>query len=90
MLAVLIAAEWSYLTWADRYKTYDASLPFLFSEWIDLHTGEGFEAVVAHLRNQLDSIWTGLDDQQQTQAAAMFRKAVSCERAFFDAAFATH
>ena len=88
MLAVLVVAEWSYLTWATRYKAYDANLPFWFSEWIDLHTGEGFEAVVAYLRAQFDGIWVDLDDQQQTQAAVMFRKAVSCERAFFDAAFA--
>ncbi|MBL1435273.1 MAG: TenA family protein [Rhodobacteraceae bacterium] len=90
MLAVLIVAEWSYLTWENRYKTYDENLPFWFSEWIDLHTGEGFEAVVAYLRTQFDSIWEGLDDQQQTRAAAIFRKAVLCERAFFDAAFASH
>lgn len=89
MLAVLIVAEWSYLTWANRYKTYDENLPFWFSEWIDLHTGEGFEAVVAYLRNQFDSIWEGLDNQQQTWAAEVFRKAVSYERAFFDAAFAS-
>lgn len=60
ILAVLIVAEWSYLTWANRYKTYDANLPFWFSEWINQHTGEGFEAVVAYLRNQFDSIWTDL------------------------------
>ena len=90
MLAVLTVAEWSYLTWANRYKDYDANLPFWFSEWIDLHTGDGFEAVVAYLRDQLDSIWVDLSDLQQTQASAIFRKAVLCERAFFDAAFASH
>lgn len=90
MLAILVVAEWSYLTWADRYKSYEVNLPFWFSEWIDLHTGEGFEAVVAYLRNQFDSIWVDLDDQQQTEAAVMFRKAISCERAFFDAAFASY
>ncbi|MEO9896570.1 MAG: TenA family protein [Paracoccaceae bacterium] len=87
MLAVLIVAEWSYLTWANRYKTYNADLPFWFSEWIDLHTGEGFESVVNHLRNQLDSEWADLSDHHQSKAAAMFHKAVLCERAFFDNAF---
>lgn len=87
MLAVLVVAEWSYLIWANRYKTYDPDLPFWFAEWIDLHTGEGFEEVVAHLRGQLDSIWQDLSDTQQTAATAMFQKAVSCERAFFDAAY---
>jgi thiaminase/transcriptional activator TenA len=88
MLAVLIVAEWSYLTWADRYKSYNPELPFWFSEWIDLHTGEGFEGIVAHLRGQLDDIWDRLDDQEQSGATTMFQSAVVCERNFFDAAFA--
>jgi thiaminase/transcriptional activator TenA len=87
MLAVLIVAEWSYLTWADQYKSYSKDLPFWFSEWIDLHTGEGFEGVVAHLRNQLDCLWVEMSAQQQSDTAAMFHKAVVCERDFFDASF---
>lgn len=87
IMAVLIVAECSYLTWANRYKNYSADLPFWFSEWIDLHTGEGFESVVSHLRGQLDTIWDGLSEHQQTKAAAVFRETVLCERAFFDAAF---
>ncbi len=87
MLAVLVVAEWSYLTWATRYANYDPELPFWFSEWIDLHSGEGFDAVVAYLRGQLDSIWPELDDQQRADATAMFQQAVACERAFFDAAW---
>ena len=90
MLAVLVVAEWSYLTWADRYKGYDTNLPFWFAEWIDLHTGEGFEAVVAHLRHQLDDIWPNLTEQQQVNTATMFQKAVYCECAFFDAAMELH
>ena len=87
MLAVLIVAEWSYLTWANRYKAYSADLPFWFSEWIDLHTGEGFESVVSHLRDQLDTVWADLSDLQQSKVAAIFHDAVLCEGAFFDAAF---
>lgn len=88
MLAVLVVAEWSYLSWADRYKAYDPDLPFWFSEWIDLHTGDGFESVVAHLRHQLDNVWDTLNKQQKSDAAEMFRDAVQCEVAFFDASFA--
>ena len=87
MLAVLIVAEWSYLTWANRYKYYSTDLPFWFSEWIDLHTGEGFENVVGHLRDQLDNVWADLDDHHQSKAITMFNDAVLCERVFFDAAF---
>lgn len=90
ILAVLVVVEWSYLTWANRYKTYNADLPFWFSEWIDLHTGEEFESVVNHLRDQLDNCWADLNEHQQSKAAAMFRNAVLCERAFFDAAYKGH
>ena len=87
MLAVLVVAEWSYLSWASRYTDYSADLPFWFSEWIDLHAGEGFEGVVAYLRDQLDRAWPELSEAQQAAATEMFQKAVACERAFFDASF---
>jgi len=90
MLAVLVVAEWSYLTWANRYASYPDDLPFWFSEWIDLHTGGGFEGVVAYLRGQLDSIWDTLNPEQQAQTTTMFQKTVICERAFFDAAYASN
>lgn len=89
MLAVLVVAEWSYLSWAERYMDYDATLPFWFSEWIDLHVGEGFEGVVAYLRGQLDAVWETLDDTQKSDAASLFTRTVKCERNFFDAAFAS-
>ncbi|MGR3572616.1 TenA family protein [Brevirhabdus sp.] len=88
MLAVLIVAEWSYLAWAERYRHYDRALPFWFAEWIDLHSGPGFEAVVRYLRDQLDTLWTDLSPQQQALATASFQEAVRLERAFFDAAAA--
>lgn len=88
MLAVLVVAEWSYLSWATRYTGYDAALPFWFAEWIDLHTGQGFEGVVAYLRGQLDGIWDDLSTDRQAAATALFQQAVVCERAFFDAAYA--
>lgn len=89
MLAVLVVAEWSYLSWAERYVDYDASLPFWFSEWIDLHVGEGFEGVVSYFRDQLDTVWETLNEAQKSDAAALFTRAVKCELDFFDAAFAS-
>ncbi|MEM9583904.1 MAG: TenA family protein [Pseudomonadota bacterium] len=86
MLAVLVVAEWSYLSWGERYTDYADDLPFWFAEWIDLHSGAGFAGVVAHLRGQLDAIWDGLTPAQQEDATRMFQAAVRCERAFFDAA----
>lgn len=88
MLAVLVVAEWSYLSWAESFVDYADDLPFWFAEWIDLHSGDGFEGVVAYLRGQLDQCWEGLSDAERQEAAQMFQKAVQLERAFFDAALA--
>jgi len=87
MLAVLVVAEWIYLSWAQRYVDYDKSLPFWFAQWIDLHSGAGFEAVVEYLRSQLDQEWERLDALQHQQVIATFNKAVACELDFFDAAY---
>lgn len=87
MLAVLVVAEWSYLSWGERYVGYDPDLPFWFGEWIDLHSGPGFSGVVAYLRDQLDGVWAGLSLDQQQSVTDLFRQAVACEKAFFDAAY---
>jgi len=88
MLAVLVVAEWSYLDWAtpDADKVHD--LPFWFGEWITLHSGDGFEGVVAYLRGQLDAVWPGLSADQRRAVEATFTHATRLERAFFDAALA--
>lgn len=87
MLAVLVVAEWTYLSWAERYVDYSEDLPFWFSEWIDLHSGPGFAAVVEYLRDQFDKFWPGLTASQQDAAVACFQSAIKLERAFFDAAY---
>ncbi len=88
MLAVLVVAEWVYLDWASPVESNAEDLPFWLGEWITLHSGDGFESVVAYLRGQLDAIWPTLSDQAQAKVAATFGKAVALERAFFDAAWA--
>uniref|UniRef100_UPI00356B29D1 TenA family protein n=1 Tax=Actibacterium sp. TaxID=1872125 RepID=UPI00356B29D1 len=88
MLAVLVVAEWVYLEWATPMAHRAAGLPFWLGEWITLHSGEGFEAVVAYLRGQLDALWPRLDDAQRARVEALFSTAVRLERAFFDAAWA--
>ena len=88
MLAVLVVAEWVYLDWASPVEARAEDLPFWLGEWITLHSGDGFESVVAYLRGQLDAIWSTLSDQAQAEVAATFGKAVALERAFFDAAWA--
>ncbi len=87
MVAVLTVAEWTYLTWATPFAPPPEDLPFYFAEWIDLHAGEGFEGVVAYLRDQLDKAWISATEDAQGRASAAFAETVALERAFFDAAY---
>ena len=87
MLAVLVVAEWSYLDWASPHAARAQGLPFWFGEWVKLHSGDGFEGVVAYLRGQLDQVWVDLFDQQRHAVEATFCKTVALERQFFDAAW---
>lgn len=86
MLAVLTVAEWCYLTWASAVADRDPGW-FVFREWITLHSGPGFEALVAFLREALDRAWEAADEAGRERIAALFRRAVALERAFFDAAY---
>lgn len=88
MLAVLVVAEWVYLSWASPVNPPREDLPFWFAEWITLHAGEGFEGVVGYLRSQLDAQWEALDENARTEAESLFLRAVKLERAFWDAAWA--
>lgn len=88
MIAVLSVAEWTYLDWASPHADKAATLPFWFGEWITLHSGPGFEGVVAYLRGQLDQVWPTLSPEDRQAAQTAFVTAVRLERAFFDAAIA--
>lgn len=88
MIAVLIVAEWIYLSWATPHNPPKPDLPFYYAEWITLHAGEGFEGVVAYLRRQLDALWPGLTEEQRANVEARFTHVVGLERQFFDMAYA--
>ncbi|GAA6192581.1 TenA family protein [Phaeobacter sp. NW0010-22] len=88
MLAVLVVAEWTYLSWATRVNPPRNDLPFWFAEWITLHAGEGFEGVVEYLRAQLDQVWPTLSAPAQQEVETLFIRAVALECAFFDASYA--
>jgi len=87
MVAVLCVAEWSYLEWATPFADYDKDLPFYFSEWIDLHVGEYFESVVAHLRAQVDSAFNDANEEGRAIIAEYFSESVRLERDFFDMSY---
>ncbi|MBO9408234.1 TenA family protein [Shimia sp. R9_1] len=88
MLAVLVVAEWVYLSWATPVNPPKEDLPFYFAEWITLHAGEGFEGVVDYLRGQLDAAWATLSDEAKAEVEALFLRATKLERAFWDASYA--
>lgn len=88
MLAVLTVAEWLYLDWARPHADRADTLPFWLGEWIALHSGAGFEGVVAYLRGQLDGVWETLTPEARLEVEQRFLEAVRLERAFFDAAWA--
>ena len=83
MLAVLVVAEWSYLTWGEASEPV-AGLSWLHLEWIDLHRGDYFASVIAYLRAQLDKL--ELTKRQRREARAAFLEAVACEKAFWEMA----
>lgn len=87
MIAVLCVAEWVYLSWADQVADYKPTLPFYFSQWIDLHTGDYFTSVVEHLRHQLDISYPQLNSEQQATVMEYFQHAVLLEKQFFDACY---
>lgn len=88
MIAVLIVAEWIYLSWATPFNPPKADLPFYFAEWITLHAGPEFEGVVAYLRGQLDALWPDLSAERQEEVRNLFRHVVELEKRFFDASYA--
>lgn len=88
MLAVLVASEWSYLSWAVPLHPPREDLPFWLAEWITRHAGEPFAALVEYLRVELDRAWPDLDVGTQSEVSDIFARAVKLERGFFDAAWA--
>lgn len=85
-LAVIVPAEWIYLTWASRAGEHRPE-QFYLAEWIDLHTGEGFESTVAFLREELDSIGPTLSRRRRNRVARLFDQTVALEVEFFEMAY---
>lgn len=81
---MLSPAEWIYLRWADRCETLPQR--FYLAEWIDLHRGPGFEAVVDFLRAEPGRVGPGLSPHRERAVRDLFRRTVEYEVAFFDAA----
>jgi len=85
-LAVLVPAEWVYLTWASA-EADDRPEPFYLREWIDLHANPGFVSFVNWLREELDAVGPTLPKRHQDRVVRLFTRTVDLEVAFFDAAY---
>lgn len=90
-LAVLVPAEWVYLSWASRVAARAADgTPerFYLAEWVDLHAVPSFEAFVDWLRGELDREGAAASERRQRELARLFERTIDLERAFFDSAYA--
>lgn len=89
MLSVLVVCEWTYLSWGKR--VIDEGIvdrtDFVTYEWVDLHSGDYFESVIAYLRNLLDKEGQIMTDEGRDSCKATFLKAVQLEEDFFDYAY---
>jgi thiaminase/transcriptional activator TenA len=88
ILSVLVVAEWSYLSWGEKVLPITNRDEFLTYEWVDLHSGDYFNDVVAYLRGLLDKEGTLINEEGKENCKAVFLKAIQFEEDFFEMAYA--
>ena len=84
-LAVLAVCEWSYCAWGTRVAPGSkvGDKPH-FQRWIDLHSGTGFQGLVAYLRRLLDHEGEVIGEEEKERVRELFEKAVGLELEFFN------
>jgi thiaminase/transcriptional activator TenA len=87
MLYVLVVCEWSYQSWGELVKNKTVRDDFELYEWVDLHSGESFAAVVEYLRGLLDKEGTLLDGAGRELCKKRFLQAIQLEEDFFEYAY---
>jgi thiaminase (transcriptional activator TenA) len=87
MLAVITVCEWSYLCWGQNVLQNANRGDFVTYEWVDLHSGEAFEAVVEYFRSNLDREGEKLDNDGRLACEKRFLEAVQLEEDFFEYAY---
>ena len=88
ILSVLVVAEWSYQSWGEKVLPITNRDDFLTYEWVDLHSGDYFNGVVAYLRGLLDKEGALIDDAGKEKCKAAFLRAIQLEEDFFEMAYA--
>lgn len=89
VMAVLLAAEWSYLAWATAAARSGAPRPgrFYLAEWIDLHAIEPFAEFVAWLQVRVDDLGGAAGAAERGRLMDFFRRTMALEAAFYDQAY---
>lgn len=85
-LAVLVPAEWIYLTWARGVVDGNRDR-FYLDEWVELHANQPFASFVDWLRRELDQHGPGLSARRQRRVERHFGRTVALEVAFFEMAY---
>ncbi len=83
ILATLLAAEWTYLTWAEA-QAAKAPGAFYYQEWIDLHTNAAFKAFVLWLKDETDRTAAAATPTERAAMARRFARMMQLEVEFFD------
>jgi thiaminase/transcriptional activator TenA len=86
ILAIVVPAEWVYLTWA-RASPLPVPKRFYLAEWIELHAIPAFADFVEWLRRELDREGAAAAPQARERLAGLFRATLELERDFFAAAY---
>ncbi|MFQ5775616.1 MAG: TenA family protein, partial [Kiloniellaceae bacterium] len=79
-LAVLLPAEWIYLSWATAARGRPPAR-FYLAEWIAIHALPAFADFVGWLREEMDRVGAGLPPERQEGLAALFREIAELEAA---------
>lgn len=87
MLSVIVVCEWSYLSWGNIVKDATNRNDFLCYEWVDLHSGDDFTALVAYLRGLLDKEGLVISSDDRMACRKRFLEAVQLEEDFFNMAY---
>jgi len=89
VLAVIVPAEWTYLTWASARA--DSKPPQArYAEWIELHALPEFAQFVEWIRSELDTLGPSLDTTTRSSVERRFSDVMALEVAFFDQAYTSH
>ena len=86
MLAIIVPAEWVYLTWA-RACPLPRPKRFYIAEWIELHAAQGFADLVEWLRRELEREGAAASPRVRDRIGTLFRATLEFERDFFEAAY---